>query len=239
MRPARSSARPLSILAAACVATVVAVACSVGQARVGGGGERAMAAARSADRAGACTRDFVGPADRSRHRHQQHHPRHRDHAREPLVRSLLRHVPRRGRIPAGRAGPHRRVRPRPAGRDLSTALSRHEPVRRGRPPRTGGLGDRRRRRRGWTGSSGRWSRSATDAGTTPTSSSAGRPSGVRAASRTSWGITPPARSRTTGRTRSTSCCRTTCSRRSRRGRFPPTCSSCRAGRRPVPTSATR
>ena len=68
---------------------------------------------------------------------------------------------------------------------------------------------------------------------------AGRPSGARAASRTSWGITPPARSRTTGHTRSTSCCRTTCSRRSRRGRFPRTCSWCPAGRPRAPTSAMR
>ena len=81
--------------------------------------------------------------------------------KKPLVRSLLRHVPRRGRIPAGRTGPHRCVRPRPPAGVLSTALTTRT-VRRGRPPRTAGLGDRRRRRRGWTGSSGRWSRSATD-----------------------------------------------------------------------------
>ena len=143
MRPARSSLR---LLAAACVATVVAAACSVGQARVGAGGERAMAAALSATAPATCTRHLLGSADRSRHRHQQHHPRHRDHAGEPLVRSLLRHVPRRRRIPAGRAGPHRRVRPRPPGGDLSTAVSRHEPVRCRRPPRPPRFDDRRERR---------------------------------------------------------------------------------------------
>ena len=143
MQPARSSVR---LLAAACVATVVAVACSIGKAPVAGGSERAMAAARSAAAPAPAPVTPSDPTDRSRHRHQQHHPCHRDHAGEPLVRSLLRHVPRRGRIPAGRAGSHRRVRPRPPGRDLSTALSRHEPVRCRRPPRPPRFDDRRERR---------------------------------------------------------------------------------------------
>ncbi|MGZ5300220.1 MAG: alkaline phosphatase family protein [Actinomycetota bacterium] len=48
MRPARALARSLSVVATASIATIVAVACSVGQANVRGGGERAMAAASSA-----------------------------------------------------------------------------------------------------------------------------------------------------------------------------------------------
>ena len=238
MRPARSSARPLS--ASRLRASRPSWLRPARWARRAWGPERASHGRCSErDRAGACTRDLLGSADRSRHRHQQHHTRHRDHAGESLVRSLLRHVPRRGRIPAGRAtatstcaSPTRRPVSVDGPTTTRTASTRAVPTDwwARRSIKTG---------RGWTGSSGRWSRSATGASTTPTSSSAGRPSGVRAASRTSWDITPPRRSRTTGRTRSTSCCRTTCSRRNRRGRFPPICSWCRAGRRPAPTSAMR
>ena len=113
-----------------------------------------MAAARSATAPAPAPVTSLGSADRSRHRHQQHHPRHRDHAGEPLVRSLLRHVPRRGRIPAGRAGPHRRVRPRPRGRAsvdgrITTRTGSTQAAPTGwsvrRSPRTAD---------GWTGSSG-------------------------------------------------------------------------------------
>ena len=49
----------------------------------------------------------------------------------------------------------------------------------------------------------------------------------------------PATSRTTGRTRETSCCRTTCSSRTRRGACPRTCSWSRSGRRTARRATTR
>ena len=153
------------------------------------------------DRAGDCTRDVFESADRSRRRinnitHvivivQENHSFVTTSAPFPGARTEF---PRDA---------HHHIDvcvPDPQAGGLWTALSRHGPVRRGRPPRTGRLHDRSRR-----GADGRIrrrsTRSATDASTTPTSSSAGRPSRCRAASRTSWDTTRQARSRTTRRMR--------------------------------------
>ena len=54
---------------------------------------------------------------------------------------------------------------------------------------------------------------------------------------TSWATTPAPTSRTTGPTRSTSCCRTTCSSRTPRGACPRTSSWCRSGRRTARSTA--
>ena len=187
MRVARLPARPLSAVAILLLMASIAAACSARQRARGGPGRtrdgRRVAAPRLA---GAVVRS----ADRPRHRHQQHHARHRDRAGEPLVRSLLRHVPGRRRVPARRERPHRRrasPTPRPAiaggpttTRTCSTRGGPHGLLG-STSPRTAG---------GWTGSSGARSRSATDASTIPTPSRAGRRDAGRRDSPTSWATTP-------------------------------------------------
>ncbi len=142
MRVARLPARPLSAVAILLLMASIAAACSGGR-RVGSRLGRTRDG-RRVDRALAGA--VVRSADRPRHRHQQHHARHRDRAGEPFVRSLLRHVPGRRRLPARRERTHRRLRPRSRGRPLPAAVPRHEPVRRRRPPRAGRLEDLRERR---------------------------------------------------------------------------------------------
>ena len=239
MRPAPSSTRLLSIFAALCVATVVAVACSVGQARVGGVGERAMAAARSATApAPAPVASSDPPIDPDIGINNITHVivimqenRSFDHyfgtfpGADGFPRDAQGHIdvcvpdPQAGicrrpyhdtnRFDAG--GPHGLL-----GSSIDENGDADGRVRQGAGADRQRMPAPPRRLPVPGGQAG-----------------SGGPAGHHGVSHRT------ARSRTTGHTRSTSCCRTTCSRRSRRGRFPRTCSWCRAGRPRAPTSATR
>ena len=84
-------------------------------------------------------------ADGGAERHQQDPPRRHHHAGEPVVRLVLRHLPRSRRDP-GRERPVHGVRARPAHQGLRQALPRSEPGQRrcGAQPVRRNRGHRRR-----------------------------------------------------------------------------------------------
>ena len=219
LRPLRSSA-PLSFLAAALL--------TPGAATAGDSGRRFRERRRH-------------PAvDRSRRRDPEPRPRDLHRAGEPVVRSLLRHVPRRDGIPLYAGRPLQRLHPGPGVEQLPPPLPRHEPVRSGRPHGEFGVGDlgEPRKMNGFVAVPPRDRQRLHEA-----------PERLRLPDRPGPGPSghprrdgfphEGARSRTTGPTRSASCCRTGCSPRPTRGRSRPTCTWCRRGRRPAPTSRTR
>src|ERR1039458_3373064 len=79
-------------------------------------------------------------------RHSQDQARRDHHAGEPLVRQLLRDLPRGRRAPAQQAGPVHRMRARPSGAHMREALLRPERHQLGRTPHAGRRGHRHRRR---------------------------------------------------------------------------------------------
>ena len=148
-------------------------------------------------------------ADRALHRgrgHPQDQARHRDRAGEPVLRQLLRDVPRRRRHPHGERATHG-MRPA-AGRRMPEAVPRHRRRERWRPARRGqreedvdggkmdGFIARRRAPR----------KAAVPMSTTRPAPTPPPP--------TSWATTQGPRSRTTGPMPRTSSLTTTCSSRS-------------------------
>ena len=138
---------------------------------------------------------------------------------------LFRHVSRRRRHPAMANGSSDGVRAEPGHGQVRQAVPRHARSERRRPARPGER-DRRHQRR-QDGRLRRERRAAKRKGCTE------RPEQPDLLSTcdspTSWATTTRATSRTTGRTRETSCCRITCSSRTRPGACPRTCSWSRSG----------
>ena len=167
---------------------------------------------------------------RALHRHPQDPAHRRDHAGEPLVRLLLRHVPRRRRHPEARvrAGPApRRLRPpvpQPAEQELRRAARPHR-----RDARHRGRAHERLRRE----------RRVRPAPLLPPAHQLARVLAVAEEAGRDGLPRRRARSRTTGATRATSSSRTTCSSRRRRGACPRISISSRAGRRSARAPATR
>ena len=184
------------------------------------------------------TRDWRGNRDRRRivdrrargsapvvgNRDTQDQACGRDHAGEPFVRRVLRHLSGRRRDPDARRLAHG-VRSRPPDRGVCQAVPRcngPKPRRTAQPPRRSTAGR-------WTAS---WRSHATAwpprNAVRTTSRTLCVPTSPRS---TSWATTTRVRSRTTGATARTLCSKTTCSSRSDRGACPNTCSWSRAGRR--------
>ena len=162
----------------------------------------------------------------------------RDHAGEPVVRRVLRDVPRRRRHPDRRQRPARPSAcpiPRTAGARRRTPTT---------PTTTAAVRTARRRPRP-TSTAARWTASSIAAEAAQRDcTDADEPELRRTARSTSWATTPRPTSRTTGSTRATSCSRTACSSRTRRGACPSTCSmvsewSARCSVHNDPTSAAR
>ncbi len=168
------------------------------------------------------------------HRHPQDQARHRDHAGEPLVRLLLRHLSRRRRHPDAQRRADG-LRPRPGDGAVRQAVPRPARRERRRPARRAatrvadinGGQDGRLHRPGRAG--------ARRLPRPPTTRRAADPAppdvmGYHDGARDPelLGVRP-----------ATSCCRTTCSSRTRRGACPRTCSWSRAGRRSARDPTTR
>ena len=238
MRPGRPLRRLLPFAAVACVATLAAAACSVGQAAVPGPGERALAAASGAPSPAPATVPSLDPPIDpdiginnithvivivQENRSFDHYfgtfpgadgyPRDAQGRIDVCVPDPAAHTCRRpyhdtNLFDAG--GPHGLTGSAISedGGRMDGFVQALEQIGNGCEHRPDDFACRRARR--------------------------GRPG-----SPTSWGITPARRSRITGRTRGISSYRITCSRRSPRGPCPRTCTWCRAGPPRAPTSATR